>query len=272
MTISIFQYDIIWADKLANFAIVETQLALLCAETEAKTDIVVLPEMFSTGFCVDRLDLAESMDGATVAQLKKWSAMYQLAIAGSFIATENGKFFNRAFFVTPEGDLYFADKRHLFSVANEHQYFSAGNQKLIVDYKGVKLSLLVCYDLRFPVWARNVNNAYDVLIYVANFPTKRINDWDILLQARAIENQAYVIGVNRVGVDANNIDYIGHSFVLDYKGECIAQVPDSAIDVATAKIDIDKLQNYRQKFAVWRDADSFEIRNLSRSLSGLKDL
>ncbi len=260
MTISIFQYDIVWADKLANFAIVEAQLALLWANTDVKTAVFVLPEMFSTGFCVDKLDLAESMDGETVAQLKKWSAKFQLAIAGSFIAVENGKYFNRAFFVTPEGALYFADKRHLFSVANEQKYFSAGNEKLIVDYMGVKLCLLVCYDLRFPVWARNVNNAYDVLIYVANFPTKRISDWDILLRARAIENQAYVVGVNRVGVDANNIEYNGHSFLLDYKGECIAQVPDNEMGVATAHIDLGKLQNYRQKFAVWRDADQFHIR------------
>lgn len=255
MIITIFQYNIVWANKSSNFAIVEKELSLL----SSTTDVVVLPEMFSTGFCVDQLALAEAMDGATVAQLKLWAQRFDLAIAGSFIACENGKYFNRAFFVQPDGKLQYADKRHLFSMAHEHKYFSAGNSRLIVNYKGVKLCLLVCYDLRFPVWARNTHNAYDVLMFVANFPTKRIADWDVLLRARAIENQAYVVGVNRVGVDANKIDYIGHSVVLDYQGNALTQVPDNVQAAASAYIDLPKLETYRQRFAVWRDADHFEI-------------
>ncbi len=255
MRVSIIQDAIFWADKSKNLSKVGDQLALLAG----KTDLVVLPEMFTTGFCTDQLHLAESMDGITVQQLKYWAQKFQLAITGSFIAVENKKVFNRGFFVFPTGEVKTADKRHLFSIGNEQDHFSAGEKKLLVNYCGFNICVLVCYDLRFPVWARNVNNEYDLLIYVANFPKRRIAHWDVLLQARAIENQSYVCGVNRIGVDGIGIEYNGHSVLLDYNAKPIIAFNENDSAVKTAELDIEPLNNYREKFPVWKDADKFEI-------------
>jgi predicted amidohydrolase len=256
MRITLIQDIIFWADKAANIQKVEDQLTLLAGTT----DLVVLPEMFTTGFCTDKLQLAESMEGETVHQLQHWAVKYKLAITGSFIAIENEKVFNRAFFVFPTGKIETADKRHLFSFGGENEYFSAGDKRLIVNYEGFNILVLVCYDVRFPVWTRNVNKEYDLVIFVANFPQRRIIDWDILLQARAIENQAYVCGVNRVGVDGQGIDYDGHSALLDFKAKPLLKFAEDKTSVQTAEITIEPLQLYRQKFAVWRDADKFEIK------------
>jgi predicted amidohydrolase len=256
MRITLIQDIIFWADKAANIQKVEDQLTLLAGTT----DLVVLPEMFTTGFCTDKLQLAETMDGETMHQLKHWAVKYKLAITGSFIAIENDKVFNRAFFVFPTGEIETADKRHLFSFGGEHEYFSSGDKRLIVNYSGFNILVLVCYDVRFPVWTRNVNNEYDLIIFVANFPQRRIIDWDILLQARAIENQAYVCGVNRVGVDGQGIDYNGHSALLDFKAKPLLKFAEDKTSIQTTEILIEPLQLYRQKFAVWRDADKFEIK------------
>ena len=256
MRITLIQDIIFWADKAANIQKVEDQLTLLAGTT----DLVVLPEMFTTGFCTDKLQLAESMEGETVHQLQHWAVKYKLAITGSFIAIENEKVFNRAFFVFPTGKIETADKRHLFSFGGEHEYFSSGDKRLIVNYSGFNILVLVCYDVRFPVWTRNVNNEYDLIIFVANFPQRRIIDWDILLQARAIENQAYVCGVNRVGVDGQGIDYNGHSALLDFKAKPLLKFAEDKTSIQTTEILIEPLQLYRQKFAVWRDADKFEIK------------
>ena len=256
MRITLIQDIIFWADKAANIQKVEDQLTLLAGTT----DLVVLPEMFTTGFCTDKLQLAETMEGETVQHLQHWAVKYKLAITGSFIATEKEKVFNRAFFVFPTGEIETADKRHLFSFGGEHEYFSAGDKRLIVNYCGFNILVLVCYDVRFPVWTRNVNNEYDLVIFVANFPQRRIIDWDILLQARAIENQAYVCGVNRVGVDGQGIDYDGHSALLDFKATPLLKFAENKTSVQTAEIPIEPLQLYRQKFAVWRDADKFKIK------------
>lgn len=256
MRVSLIQDKIYWADIDANLQKIDVQLASLFGNT----DLVVLPEMFTTGFCVNQLELAETNDGKTVNVLKNWAAKYKFALTGSFIATENDKVFNRSFFIFPTGKIYFADKRHLFSMGGEHTYFSAGNNRMIVEYLGFKICVLVCYDIRFPVWARNVNNEYDLLIYVANFPQRRINDWDVLLQARAIENQSYVCGVNRIGKDDLGIEYNGHSVLLDFKANSILTFPESQVSVQTAQLDIESLNLYRQKFSVWKDADMFEIK------------
>ena len=256
MRISLLQYPIAWADKAQNLLFFQEKIAALSAQT----DVVILPEMFTTGFCTAQPELAEPMQGETVNTLCKWAKDYDVAIVGSFIAKENGKMYNRAFFVTPEGSIAHSDKRHLFSLAKEHELFGGGNTKLLVNYKGVNFLVLVCYDLRFPVWSRNVNNEYDVLVYVANFPTKRIADWDTLLAARAIENQAYVCGVNRVGTDGLGIDYNGHSALLDYKGEKLLQFDDYEENAKTSIIDLAKLRIYREKFPAWRDADCFLMR------------
>jgi len=255
MKITLVQDIIHWADKAANLQRTEKQLA----ELAGKTDLVVLPEMFTTGFCTDQLELAETMEGQTVRTLQKWAKTYNMAITGSFIATENDKIFNRGFFVFPDGKIETADKRHLFSMGGEDQYFSAGDRKLIVNYCGFNIRLLVCYDVRFPVWARNLNNEYDLLIYVANFPKNRIKNWDILLQARAIENQAYVCGVNRVGMDGLSIDYNGHSTLLDFKATPLLSFPENETSIQTYELNHESLLKFREKSAFWKDADKFEI-------------
>jgi len=255
MRITLIQDIIFWADKAANLQKVEDQLILLAG----KTDLVVLPELFTTGFCTDKLNLAETMQGETVHTLQNWATKYKLAITGSFMALENEKIYNRAFFVFPSGKTETADKRHLFSLGREPEHFSAGDKRMIINYCGFNILVMVCYDVRFPVWNRNVNNEYDLAIYVANFPQRRIIDWDILLQARAIENQAYVCGVNRVGIDGQGIDYDGHSALLDFKATPLLHFLENKSSVQTAEITMEPLQRYRHKFAVWQDADPFEL-------------
>lgn len=255
MRISIIQDSIYWAEKDANLQKTEVQLWAL----SGKTDLVVLPEMFTTGFCTDQLELAESMTETTVQTLRRWAKEFKLALTGSFIATENGNSYNRAFFVFSDGRIETADKRHLFSMGGEQNHFSAGDKRLIVNYFGFNICVLVCYDVRFPVWARNVNNEYDLLVYVANFPHRRIADWDILLKARAIENQAYVCGCNRVGVDALGIEYSGHSVLLDYKANSLLTFSDNETSIQTYELQLEPLTRYRNGFTVWRDADEFEM-------------
>lgn len=255
MKITLIQDIIHWADKSANLQKVEKQLESLSGET----DMVVLPEMFTTGFCTDRPQLAESMDEETVLKLREWAVKFKLAIAGSFIAMENGKQYNRGFFVYPNAEIVTADKRHLFSMGGEHKHFEAGDSKLLVNYCGFNIRLLICYDVRFPVWARNLNNEYDLLIFVANFPQVRIRSWDILLQARAIENQSYVCGVNCVGVDGHGIAYNGHSALLDYLAKPLLHFPESESSIQTYELDKEPLLKFREKAAFWKDADGFEI-------------
>lgn len=258
MKISLIQTDIFWADIQSNLRKTEKDLASL----SGKTDLAVLPEMFSTGFCTDRLDLAETMDGPTVSSLQMWAQQYQLAITGSFIARDDDYIFNRAFFVYPDGKIHTADKRHLFTIGGEHRYFSAGNSRLLVDYCGMNICVLVCYDVRFPVWSRNRNNEYDLLIYTASFPHVRMDAWDTLLPARAIENQAFVCGVNRIGVDGYNITYSGHSVLLDFKGSELVNFPECARGILTDEISVNELNQFREKYAFWKDADEFEIKGL----------
>ena len=256
MRISLIQDVIFWAEKAANLQKTADQLAALAGQT----DLVVLPEMFTTGFCTGKIHLAETMDGETVQTLKAWALKYKLAITGSFIATEDGLNYNRAFFVFPTGEMVTADKRHLFTKGGEHKHFTGGDKRMIVNYCGFNICVMVCYDVRFPVWARNVNNEYDLLIYVANFPERRIVDWDILLQARAIENQAYVCGVNRIGVDELGIDYNGHSTLIDFKANTILHFPENATFIQTYDLQQEPLQRYRERFAVWKDADAFDVK------------
>lgn len=255
MKITIIQDIIHWADKQANLNKTQRQLEALAGET----NLVVLPEMFTTGFCTDRPELAENMNENTVNTLKKWAVDFGFAIAGSFMATDNGKLYNRGFFVFPNGEIITADKRHLFSMGGEDKFFTTGNKKLTVSYMGFNIRLLICYDVRFPVWSRNTNNEYDLLIYVANFPQSRISSWDILTPARAVENQAYVCAVNCIGTDGNGIQYNGHSALFDYKGAKITVTPDSETSIVTSEISKESLEKFRQKAAFWRDSDSFTI-------------
>lgn len=255
LKISIVQTDIAWENKQENLRMLREKLHALRGTTE----IVVLPEMFSTGFTMKSRELAEPVSGITVRILKELAADFQLALCGSFICSERSNYYNRAFFITPEGEEFYYDKRHLFRMGNEAEYFSSGNNKLIISYRGWNICLLVCYDLRFPVWSRNVNNEYDLLIYVASWPQARRLAWDTLLCARALENMCYVCGVNRIGVDGNKLIYNGGSVVFSAKGEVLASVPDGEEGIETVSLSLISLQQLRDKFPVWKDVDAFRL-------------
>ena len=250
-----FQYSIVWEDKQENLNRVESQLT----KEKPDADLLILPEMFTTGCSMSIKTLSEPNDGETINRVKQWAAFFGFAITGSFIAHEGDRFYNRAFFVTPDGEVFFYDKRHLFSIGLEHTVFSAGKEKLIVSYKGWNICVQICYDLRFPVWTRNVANGYDLLLYVANWPASRISSWNILLPARATENMAYVCGVNRVGADKFNIKHNGYSSLYDMKGNLLAGFKPEEEGIKVTNISLETLRELRENFPVWKDADFFEI-------------
>ena len=249
------QSHIVWEDKEENLR----NYGELLSCVANKTDIAVLPELFTTGLSLRTADLAETNSGKTIATIKQYAADYNIAITGSFMATEDGKYYNRAFFVTPQGQANYYDKRHLFSMAGEDKSYSRGNKRLIVDYLGWKICLMVCYDLRFPVWSRNVGNEYDLLIYVANWPEARKDAWKALLKARAIENMSYVCGVNCIGTDANDFKYHGGSVIYTPKGEKHLNTEESETSTTTHPLHRDKLETLRTKFPAWKDADPFTL-------------
>lgn len=255
LRISMIQSHIIWEDKEENLS----YFGELLRRVSGRTDLAVLPETFSTGFSMNVEALADPMDGTTVATIKGWAERYKMAVAGSFIAREEGKYYNRAFFVTPDGEASYYDKRHLFRMAGEDRHFSAGDKPLVVRYKDWNICLQVCYDLRFPVWSRNVNNAYDLLIYVANWPEARKKAWKVLLQARAIENMAYVCGVNRVGVDGKGFAFRGDSMIYDARGKKLADAGKRDETTRTCALSKTDLEAFRTKFPAWKDADAFQL-------------
>ena len=222
-----------------------------------EADLVILPEMFSTGFTMHPEKVAESMSGETVLWMQSMAMTNDTAIAGSIVIKENGNFYNRLLFVRPTGTVEQYDKRHLFTLAGEDKAYTAGADKLIVDYQGWKICLLICYDLRFPVFSRNVEE-YDLLVYVANWPKPRILAWDTLLKARAIENMSYTIGVNRIGTDENGLEYIGHSQIIDALGNSVV-APQENEGVFTADLDQASTMEIRKKFAFLNDRDSFTV-------------
>ena len=261
LRISMVQSHIIWEDREENLG----YYGELLRRVSGRTDIAILPETFTTGFSMNVEQLADTWeDGITLSTIRSWTKKYKLAVAGSFICKEGDQFFNRAFFVTPEGDAYHYDKRHLFRMAGEDTHFTAGQNRLIVPYKGWNICLQVCYDLRFPVWSRNVGNEYDLLIYVANWPASRRRAWDPLVRARAIENQCYVCAVNRTGNDPL-CAYDGGTVVVDAYGRDVAAVArpgDGAPEpeaVVSARLDMERLTAFRSKFAVLADADAFTL-------------
>jgi predicted amidohydrolase len=253
--VSAIQSEIAWEDKAQNLK----HFGNLLKEIAGKSDIAVLPEMFSTGFSMHAQHLAETNEGATIGQVRQWAKTYNLAICGSFMAKEDSKIYNRGFFITPEGGASFYDKRHLFRMGEENG-FTAGNRTFSVLYKGWKIRLIICYDLRFPVWCRNRNNEYDLLICTANWPQARSLVWETLLKARALENQCYVCGANRIGIDGNEILYQGNSVLIDFKGKIIAETELNKKSVVNGIISKKKLDDFRQKFPVWMDADDFDIK------------
>ena len=247
----LIQGPIIWENPIAN----RSYFGKIINDS-AQVDLIVLPEMFTTGFTMNPHN-AETMAGDTVIWLKELAKSKNAAITGSIIITEKGKFYNRLLFVFPTGDVVYYDKRHLFALAGEDKIYQAGSQRLIVNYKGWKICPLICYDLRFPVFSRNTDE-YDLLIFVANWPEIRINAWDALLKARAIENMSYVIGLNRIGSDDNKHNYNGHSQVLDCMGNYIV-APSQNECAFVALLDKLDLQQRRNKLGFLNDRDSFTV-------------
>jgi predicted amidohydrolase len=255
LTVTLIQPNVFWEDKKANLAMLSEKIMAV----KEKTELVVLPEMFSTGFSMKPELLGEKMDGETMQWMKTISAEKKIIITGSIIIEEHNKFYNRLLWMLPNGEYGYYDKRHLFAYGNEHSHYTAGSKRLIASAKGWKINLQVCYDLRFPVWSRQGSEAeYDVLIFVANWPERRSHAWKTLLQARAIENQCYVIGVNRVGEDGNRISHSGDSMIIDPLGEILYQ-KNNTEDVFTYTLQKEKLNEVREKFSFWKDADSFII-------------
>lgn len=258
LNVCLFPQTIVWGNKEENFKTLENALR----QVHPATDLLILPEMFSTGFITgdkeEVRDLAEWNSGQTVQRLKDMSAKYNIAIAGSFIADTGGSLFNRAFVIEPNGEETFGDKRHLFTMAGENKVFSSGYDRLKVRYRGWNIAMVVCYDIRFPVWCRNRDNEYDLLIAVANWPEVRINAWNQLLIARAIENEAYVCGVNCKGTDNNGFKYDGSSMAIDFKGKDIS-VKNPESPFIYARLSHEKLDAFRKKFPAWKDADRFNI-------------
>ncbi|MBA4411210.1 MAG: amidohydrolase [Bacteroidota bacterium] len=252
LSIAVFQLDLVWENPAANREKIDEWLL----KANKKTDVVFLPEMFATGFSMNAAELAEPMDGETVNWMKKCSSEHQLALCGSLIIRENNQYFNRLLFVEPSGEIHFYNKRHLFTMGNEESHFQKGTERLVVDFKGWRICPLICYDLRFPVWARN-RNEYDILVYSANWPQSRTEVWNTLLKARAIENQSYVVGANRVGVDGNTVSYSGNSQLIDPKGNILAEIGDHHKGIIIAGFSHSELMNFRAAFPVLNDADSF---------------
>ena len=256
LRISMIQSLVAWEDIDRNLDYYGRVLGRLKGET----DLAVLPELCTTGLSLRPQDLAESNDGKTMTAIRKFAGDYHLAVAGSFIAVEQGRFYNRAFFQMPDGQVFFYDKRHLFRMADEDKYFSFGSKRLIVDWLGWKICLMVCYDLRFPVWSRNTDNEYDLLIYVANWAEARKEVWKVLLQARAIENMCFVCGVNRVGVDDRGFKYNGDSLIFSPKGEPLFETKENEESIVTGTLHREDLERIRAKFPVWKDSDRFELK------------
>ena len=286
MRVALLQYPIAWADKETNLRLAEEHIAALAN----KADVAVLPEMFATGFCTDHPELAETMDGEIMQTLQRLADQYEIAIVGSFICLPTPpaagvccspaelllkqvvdvvvksapfKLVNRGFMVVPHGEVQIQDKRHLYAHGGEDKFFEQASERNTFEYKGVKLQLLVCYDLRFPVWARNQSGYdYDILLVVANWPDIRIQYWDALIAARATENQCYIAAVNCVGDDGMGLHYNGHSVAYDTRLQPIVSFADDEEGTKIADFDIAKLHHFREVLPLWKDVDHFEIKNI----------
>ncbi len=254
LRVTLVQSMLHWEDADANRVMFGEKLAGL----KGTTDLIVLPEMFTTGFSMRSAELAEGMDGATVAWMREQARALDSALYGSVIIGQGGTYFNRGLFVEPNGKITVYDKRHLFRFADETKHYSAGQERVVVEWRGTRILLQVCFDLRFPVFSRNRGD-YDAILYVANWPEARRYPWNQLLIARAIENQCHVIGGNRVGMDGKGIHYTGDSVVVDPRGAVISQVEPSQEGVATIALDRNALEEFREKFPVAKDADNFDL-------------
>lgn len=251
LKITIIQPDIIWENIQANL---DKYSAII--DEIVSTDVIILPEMFTTGFTMKPENLKERMDGISVQWMKKIANEKDASVVGSLIIEEDGKFYNRVIWVFPDGKTAYYDKRHLFTMGQEHLHYSSGNDKTIVEFKGWRFCPLICYDLRFPVWGRNTEN-YDILIYMANWPSPRHHHWKTLLTARAVENQSYCIGVNRTGNDGAGLKYSGDSCMVSPKG--YAEFMGENESVQTFEFSYSELHEYRKSFPFLADRDAFRI-------------
>lgn len=254
LSISLIQFSPVWEDVAANI----TKIEGILKEIPPHVDLVILPEMFSTGFSMSVEKFAEPMHGKTVTWMREMAIKGKKAITGSLIIEEEGLYYNRLLFVYPDGTYQSYDKRHLFRFGGEDKGYTGGRQRLIVNYLGWRICPLICYDLRFPVWSANRND-YDLLLYVANWPERRQLAWDILPLARAVENQSFVAALNRIGTDDNSTFYKGASKIISFKGEIIAASEQVQEEIITATLDFDHLHKFRLKYDFVRDADKFGI-------------
>lgn len=251
LNVALIQAELVWEDHAANLSRFQERIA----QVDSGTHLIVLPEMFTTGFSMHPHRLAQRMDGPAVAWMKDRARETRADITGSMIIEEGGRYFNRLIWVKPDGSLFWYDKRHLFRYAGEQTVYSPGARHLLVECHGWRIRPFVCYDLRFPIWTRNLDLTYDAAIFVANWPERRAPHWKILLKARAIENQCYVAGVNRVGVDGNGYRYTGDTRIIDPMGRVAAGMSQSEA-IVTAAFSATLLKNYREQFPAWMDADN----------------
>ena len=258
LKIAAVQYDIQWLNKQANFDALEKMVWTFFSKNEA-VDLLLLPETFSTGFCIDDNNVQQPEDGGEdLLWLKKMAKQFNCVVAGTVLVKQNDKKVNRFYWVSSDGSVEFYDKRHLFRMGNEQEYVAQGVERKIFEVKGIKILPLVCYDLRFPVWSRNRQD-YDVMVNVANWPAVRRNVWDTLLKARAMENQVYVVGVNRVGVDGRGTAHSGGSCFVDFAGDTIVAVEDELQQVISVELDFSALEKFKKNFPAFLDADEFKV-------------
>lgn len=263
ITVTAIQSQLFWEDKAANLHMFGEKLRSL----EEATDLLVLPEMFTTGFSMRVNKLAEQTDGPTLAWMQKQAANLNSVVTGSIIAEDGGKYFNRLLWVSPDGTYVYYDKRHLFRLAEEDKHYTQGTKKIIVDLHGWKVCPLVCYDLRFPVWSRNkwekkgskMTADFDLLVYLANWPERRSKVWKTLLMARAMENNCFVVGVNRVGNDGDNVMHAGESAIIDFKGEHMKTAIIAREEIISSVLSFQLLSEFRKSFPAGMDADSFSL-------------
>ena len=258
LKVALIQTELYWKEKDANRAMFEELIENLGQDV----DMIVLPEMFTTGFTMEAEEVAEPTNFHTLKWMKQIAAQKQALVTGSIVVKEGGDYYNRLLWVYPDGNYGFYDKRHLFRMADEDAHYTMGKERKVFEWKGWKIMPQVCYDLRFPVWSRNLvkenEMAYDFVYFVANWPAPRVSAWDILLQARAIENLAYAAGVNRIGQDGNKVPYVGHSAAYNFKGEVLGHCRDEDKAIIIT-LDKTALTAYREKFPAWLDADDFSI-------------
>ena len=258
LTTTLVQTEIIWQKTEQNCARLEQRISqYLDSQKSTPTDLIILPEMFNSGFTMNADKVAETMAGPTITWLKHLANKHDAAVTGSLVIEEDGKHYNRMIFAKPDGAIVHYDKRHLFRMANEDQRYAGGDKQVVVEWRGWRITLNVCYDLRFPVWCRSTNNI-DLMLFIASWPAARRYPWHTLLKARAIENLCYVIGVNRIGTDPNGIAHVGDSVVINFRGEEQLYLADRDT-LITEQLSADQLTSFRTKFPSWMDSDQFSI-------------